>query len=122
MTGKGIFNLRTICESYCMVDKEVYACLIDYEKAFDRVNHMKLIERRNIGTNGRDLKLIVNLYWTQRAAIQLDRGVSDKIEIKRGLRQGCVLSPCLFNLHTENIFRSLENFKGINIGGIHINN
>ena len=50
-TREGIFNLRTIRERYCEVDKNVNACFIDYEKAFDRVNHENMIERmRNIGT------------------------------------------------------------------------
>ena len=91
--------------------------------AFDRVNHEKMIEcLHNIGTDEKDLRLIVNLYWTQRATIQLERSMSDSFEIKRGVRQGCVLSPCLFNLYTEHIFRHIEDLKGICIGGIQINN
>lgn len=128
MTGKGtregIFNLRTITERYCEVDKKVYACFIDYEKAFDRVNHQRMIEcLKNIGTNEKDLRLIVTLYWTQRAAIRLERGTSENFEIKRGVRQGCILSPSLFNLYTENIFRSIDNSNlGIKVGGYRINN
>ena len=122
-TREGIFNLKTICERYCEVDKKVYACFIDYEKAFDRVNHKKMIEcLKDIGTKPKDVKLIVTLYWTQRAAIQLGSGTSGKFEIKRGVRQGCVLSPSLFNLFTEYIFRTLDNNKGINIGGHRISN
>ena len=70
----------------------------------------------------KELKPIVNLYWTQRAAIQLDRGVSNNIDIKRGVRQACVLSPILFNLYTENIFRKVPDEKGIKIGGYRIYN
>ena len=70
----------------------MYACFIDYEKAFDWVNHEKMIKCLNdIGKNGKELKLIVNLYWTQRASIRLEKSLSDKIRIKRGARQGCVL-------------------------------
>ena len=122
-TREGIFNLRMICERYSEVNQDVYACFIDYEKAFDRVNHEKMIKCLNdIGINGKDLKLIVNLYWTQRASIRLEKSLSDEIRIKRGVRQGCVLSPCLFNLYTETIFRHIEDSKGVTIGGTQINN
>ena len=48
--------------------------------------------------------------------------LSDEIEIKRGVRQGCVMSPCQFNLYTEIIFRENDDVEGICIGGININN
>ena len=101
----------------------IYACFIDYEKAFDWVNHEKMIKCLNdIGINGKDLKLIVNLYWTQRVSIWLEKSLLDEIRIKIGVRQGCVLSPCLFNLYTETIFRHIAESKGITIGGTQINN
>ena len=87
------------------------------------MNHEKMIEcLRNIGTSEKDMKLIVNLYWTQKAAIRLERGTSENFEIKRGVRQGCVLSPSLFNLYTENIFRTIDNNFGVKIGGYRISN
>ena len=67
----------------------------------------------DIGINGKDLKMIVKLYWTQRESIRLEKGLSDEIRFKRGVRQGCVLSPCLFNLYTETIFRLIEDSKGV---------
>ena len=54
-TRKGIFNLRMICERYSEVNQDVYACFIDYEKLFDRVNHEKMIKCLNdIGINGKE--------------------------------------------------------------------
>ena len=121
-TREGIFNLRMICERYSEVNQNVYTCFIDYEKAFNRVNHEKMIKCLNdIGINGKVLKLIVNLYWTQRASIRLEKSLSDEIRIKRGVRQGCVLSPCLFNLYTETIFTYMEDSKGVTIRGTQIN-
>ena len=76
----------------------------------------------DIGRNGKDLKWIVNLYWTQRASIWLENSLSDEIRIKTGVRQGCVLSPCLLYLYTENIFRHIEDSKGVTIEGTQINN
>ena len=74
MTGKGtregIFNLRTIIERYLDNDKILYMCFIDYEKAFDRVNHKKLIQcLQQLDLNGKDLKLIRNLCWNQKVEV-----------------------------------------------------
>jgi hypothetical protein len=122
-TREGIFNMRMLCERYCEMSKDIYACFIDYEKAFDRVNHEIMIKcLKDIGLNGKDIKLIVNLYWTQKAYIQLEQDLSGEIMIKRGVRQGCVLSPCLFNLYTEMIFRHIEEMEGVIVGGVSINN
>ena len=66
--------------------------------------------------------MIVNLYWTRKASIRLEKNPSDEIPIKRGVIQRCVLSPCLFNLYTETIFGHIEDSKGVTIGGTQINN
>ena len=72
-TREGIFNLRIINERYCESNKEVYFCFVDYENAFDRVNHEKLIEcMKDIRLDGRDVRLIEYLYWTQKAYIRLE--------------------------------------------------
>ena len=58
-----------------------------------------------------------NLYWNQKAYMRTEDGLSPEIHIKKGVRQCCVLSPCLFNLYTENIFGAMDTNKGITIGG-----
>ena len=79
--------MRTLCERYCEVGKDIYACSIDYEKAFDRVSCEEMIKcLKEIGLNGKDIKLIVNLYWAQKAYIQLEQDISGEIMIKRGVR------------------------------------
>lgn len=105
--------------------KDVCLCFIDYEKAFDRVQHhllMKLLKRLDI--DQRDIRCIENLYWNQTAQIKLDNNTSNNIQIRRGVRQGCVMSPLLFNLYSETIFReALEELEmGIKINGVWINN
>ena len=63
-TREGIFNLRTINERYLEKEKDVYICFIDYEKAFDRVNHDKLCEvLKSTGIDGKDIRIIARLYW-----------------------------------------------------------
>ena len=62
------------------------------------------------------------LYLEQSACVRTESGMTSEFKIKKGVRQGCVLSPHLFNLYTEKIFREVEDMKGINIGGVNINN
>ena len=122
-TREGIFNLRTICERANDVQKDVYICFIDYTKAFDRVKHLKLIEcLSEIGIDDKDLQIITKMYWEQSAAVRTEDGMTSEFKIKKGVRQGCVLSPNLFNLYTEKIFREVEDMKGVSIGGVNINN
>ena len=77
---------------------------------------------KEIGLDGKDLHIITKLYWDQTAAVRTESGVSNEFEIKKGVRQGCVLSPSLFNLYTEKIFREVEDLNGVTINGININN
>ena len=65
----------------------------------------------------KDLRTIQNLYWEHKAVVPLQNGNSEVFNIERGVRQGCVLSPKLFNLYTEPIFRVLEELPGLSVGG-----
>ena len=122
-TGEGIFKLRTIFERTIAMQKDVYICFIDYTKAFDRVNHTKMIEcLSEIGVDDKDLQIITKLYWEQTAVARTYNGISNEFKIKKGVRQGCVLSPSLFNLYTEKILREVGDMKGVIIGGLNINN
>src|SRR5579871_5581650 len=76
----------------------------------------------NLKVDGKDLRLIKNMYWQQKAAIRIDNEIGSFQCIKQGVRQGCVLSPDLFNLYSEIIMRSIQDMKGISIGGYNINN
>ena len=64
------------------------------------------------------MQIIIKLYWDQTAAVRTESGVSIKFEIKKGVRQGCVLSPILFTLYTEKV----EDLNGVKISCININN
>ena len=105
--------------------KDVYACFLDYEKAFDRVRHVEMIqvlEKRNI--NAFDLRIVKTLYWKQTANVPIDGQESEDIAICRGVRQGCVLSPLLFNIYADETFKeATEDVDlGIKINGTYINN
>ena len=104
-TQEGIFNMRMLCIRYCEVSKDIYASFIDYEMALDRVNHELMTEcLKDIRLNSKDIRLIVNLYWTEKPYIQLEQDLSGEITIKCWVHQGWVLLPCLFkSLHENDI-------------------
>ena len=115
-TREGIFNIRTIIDKMLAVRRKIYACFIDYEKAFDRVFHAVLMEiLSGVNIDSKDRRIIQNLYWKQTASVLTSTGTSEEFEVKRGVRQGCVLSPILFNLYTDNIFK--DDLKGVRMGG-----
>ena len=120
-TRERIFNIRAVLEKMIAINKDIYNCFIDYQKAFDRVYHQKIMEFHT-EMDKKDLRIIQNLFWEQKAVVHLQNGNSDAFNIERGVRQGCVLSPKLFNLYTEPIFRVLEELPGLSVGGKNINN
>ena len=122
-TREGIFCYNIVAQKHLEVDQKLYTCFIDYSKAFDRVHHSQLIEcLEKIGVDGKDIRIITQLYWHQKAAIRINDELSPYTAIKRGVRQGCVLSPYLFNIYTEFIFRESNEMSGVCIHGMNINN
>ncbi|GFR57495.1 endonuclease-reverse transcriptase [Elysia marginata] len=83
-------------------------------------NYAKILN--SIDIDGKDLSVVRNLYWDQAAATRIDDKISEYIPIKRGVRQGCVLSPDFFNIYSEMILRNIYDLKGIRIDGVNINN
>ena len=101
-TRNAIFCLRMLAEKEIEKLKDLYICFVDYEKAFDRAKHKKLMEMlEHLEVDGKDLRSLANLYWNQKAAMKPDRELGDWIEIGKGMRQRCVLSPDLFSLYGE---------------------
>ena len=75
-----------------------------------------------MGIDDKDLRIIQNLYYEQEASVRVVNAETETIPIKKGVRQGCVASPDLFNLYQEMIMRVTTNMAGIKVGGININN
>ena len=123
-TRDAIFQLRSIVDRSMQVNKKVYACFVDYQKAFDRINHEKLLKIMKIaGIPDLERKLITSLYWNQYAVIRTADGNSRRICIRRGVRQGCIISPILFNLYTEYMMKEIQDeIKGISVGGQNFTN
>ena len=108
-TRNAIFVMRSITKRSIQMQQDVYAAFIDYEKAVDRVKHIEIMkDLKEIGINGKDIRVIKNLYWEQMAAISIDDELSEWTHIKRGVRQGCVISPDLFSQYTEVIMRKVK--------------
>ena len=82
--------------------KNIYFCFIDYDKACDCVDHNKLwkINLKEMGISDHLTCLLTNLYVGQEAAVRTRHGTIDWFQIGKGVRQGYMLSPCLFNLYT----------------------
>jgi len=123
-TRNAIFNFRMISERAIQHQQNIYAVFIDYVKAFDKVRHNNLLNMlKAINIDDKDLRLICNLYREQKATVRLSDSMTDWFEIRRGVRQGCVMSPDLFNLYSEMILRELEDRpEGILVNGVRINN
>ena len=103
--------------------KNIYFCFIDYAKAFDCVDHKKLW--KILKEMGIPDHLLGNLYAGQEATVRTRRGTRDWFQIGKGVRQGCILSPCLFNFYAEYITRNAgleEAQAGIKTAGRNINN
>ena len=102
--------------------KNIYFCFIDYAKDFDCVDHNKLKE---MGIPEHLTCLLRNLYAGQEATVRPGHGATDWFQIGKGVRLGCILSPCLFNLYVEYIMRNAgleEAQTGIQIVGRNTNN
>ena len=106
--------------------KNIYFCFIDYAKAFDCVDHNKLWKiLQELGIPDHLTCLLRNLYAGQEATDRTGYGTTDWFQIGKGVHQGCILSPCLFNFYAEYIMRNAgleEAQAGIKIAGRNINN
>ena len=106
--------------------KNIYFCFIDYAKAFNCVDHKKLWKiLKEMGISDHLTCLLRNLYAGQEATVKTGHGTTDWFQIGERVCQGCILSPCLFNLYAEYIMRNAgleETQAGIKIAGRNINN
>ena len=105
--------------------KNIYFCFTDCAKAFNYVDHNKMWKIvREIGVPDHLTFLLKNLYAGQGAIVRTGHGSTDWFQIGKGVRQGCILSPCLFNLYAKYIMQNArlgEAQAGIKIAGRNIN-
>ena len=101
------FPTSAIMENARELQKNIYFCFTDYAKAFDCVDHKKLWKiLKEMGKPDHPICLLRNLYAGKEATFRTGHGTTDWFQIGKGVRQGCILSPCLFNLYAEYIMRN----------------
>ena len=124
-TRDQVANIRWIIEKAREYQKNIYFCFIDYANAFDCVDHNKLWKiLQEMGIPEHLTCLLRNLYAGQEATVRTGHGTIDWLQIGKGVHQGCILSPCLFNLHVDYMGNAglAEAQTGIKISRRNINN
>ena len=125
-TRDQIANIRWIMEKAREFQKKIYFCFIDYAKAFDCEDHNKLWKiLKEMGIPHLLTWLLRNMYAGQEATVRTGHGTTDWFQIGKGVCQGCIVSPCLFNLYAEYIMRNAgldEAQAGVKIARRNINN
>ena len=97
-TRDQIANIRRIMRKVREFQKNIYFCFTNFAKAFDCVDHNKLWKTKEMGIPEHLACLLRNLYADQEATIRTRHGTTDWFQIGKGEHQGCIMSPCLFNL------------------------
>ena len=99
-TRNQIANIRWIIEKAREFQKNIYFCFIDYTRAFDCGDQNKLWKiLKEMGISDHLMCLLRNHYAGQQATVRTGHGTTDWFQTGKGVRQGCILSPCLFNLY-----------------------
>ena len=125
-TRDQIANIHWISEKAREFQKNIYFWFIDYAKTFDCVEHNKLWKiLKEMEISDHLTCLLRNLYGGQEATVRTGHGITDWFQVRKWVHQGCILSPCLFNLYTEYIMRNArlnEAWAGIKIARRKISN
>ena len=125
-TRDQIANIYWIIEKAREFQKNIYFFFVDYAKAFDCVDHNKLWKSlKEMGIPDHLTWLLRNLYTGQEATVRTGYGTTDWFQMGKGVHQGCILSPCLFNLYADYFMRNAgleEAQAGIKIARRNINN
>ena len=103
-TRDQIANICWIIDKAREFQKNIYFCTIDYIKTFDCVDQNKLWKiLKEMGITDYLTRLLKSLYAGQEAKVRTGHGTTDRLQIRKGVHQGCILSLCLFNLYAEYI-------------------
>ena len=125
-TRDQIANILWVIEKATESQNNIYFCFIDYAKAFDCVDHRKLWKiLKEMRIPDHLTCPLRNLYAGQEETVTTGHGTTDWFQIGKGIRQGCILSPCLCNFYSEYIMQNTkldEAQAGIKIAGRNISN
>ena len=110
-TSDHLLTLKTVVKKYVTIGKKkLFTCFIDFKKAFDSVWHQGMFHKINkIGIFGKSLELIKNIYKKTKCAVKVNDHTTEFFNYTKGVRQGCPLSPILFNIYVNDIFDLINN-------------
>ena len=117
-TSDHLLTLKTVMKKYVTRGhKKIYACFVDLKKAFDSVPHNLLFNKlRHMGLAGNMLSLIENIYDKTNCAVKGDGNkITQFFDFTKGVRQGCPLSPLLFNLYINGIVKKIDDSRKVSI-------
>ena len=99
-TSDAHFVLHNLIKDYCHdKGKRLYSCFVDFSKAFDCIPRDILFEKlRSKGITGKVFNLIKNIYMNEKCQVKIGQTLSSVFDANQGVRQGCILSPILFNI------------------------
>ena len=107
-----IANIHWIIKKAREFQQNIYICFIDYPQAFDSVDHNKLWKiLKEMGITDHLTCLLRNLYAGQEATVRTRHGTMDWLQIGKGVPQGCILSPCVFNFYAHSIMPNAGSMK-----------
>ena len=119
-----IFSIKEVINYYRALNTPIFACFIDIKSAYDRVSYNKLFCKlidRNVPKY--IIYLLVSWYRSQRLYVKWGSSLSIEFGMKNGIRQGSLLSPCLFNVYVDKLNLNLNEAKpGCHVAGVSVNN
>ena len=109
-TSDALLILHNLIDDYCSKKKKrLYGCFVDFSKAFDSIPRKILFEKLlKYDISGKFYDCLVNIYSSDKACIKLDKNVSNSFGINQGVREGCILSPLLFNIFMADLPGNIE--------------
>ena len=109
-TSDHLLTLKSVVKKYVTIgEKKLYACFVDFKKAFDSVWHEGLFYKmKKVGIGGKTLELIKDIYRKTKCAVKFKNSITSFFNYTKGVRQGCPLSPMLFNIYVNDLFEIMN--------------
>ena len=124
-TSDHLLTIKSIVKKYVTVGKKkIYTCFVDFRKAFDSVWHEGLFQKlENIGLHGKILQFVKAIYKSTKCAVKYDDKLTQFFHVTKGVRQGCPLSPLLFNLYVNDLIKQIDisSKSSISLNEVNIN-
>ena len=109
-TSDALLILYNLIDYYCHKNKKhIFGCFVDFQKAFNNIPRYNLFQKLlNQGINGKIYNCIVNLYTEDKACTKVGKSISNFFNMSQGVKQGCILSPLLFNIYLSDLQQNIE--------------